>query len=153
MTREDNLFDLNLSYYLELSYARVTGRIDYAITAIIFLSSCSAFTWLAGIRFFAAIIAFLTVIQLLYQFGKKSGAALEQAKRYKQLILNASRLDDDELHKQRLEVEKNDTDVWSVLQPAAYKKSSIVLGLDDHTQPLTKTEWLFSFIGGNLPRR
>lgn len=153
MTREDNLFDLTLSYYLELSFARVTGRLDYAITAIILLSSCSAFAWLAGTRFFAVIIAILTVIQLLYQFGKKSGGAQEQARRYQQLILNASRLNADELHQQRLEIEKNDSDAWSVLQPAAYKRATLVLGLEDQTQPLTKFEWVFSFIGGNLPKR
>lgn len=153
MTREDNLFDLNLSYYFELSFARVTGRIDYAITAIILLSSCSAFAWLTGTRFFAATIAVLTVIQLVYQFGKKSGGAQEQAKHYQQLILNASSLSDDELHRQRLEVERNDSDAWPILQPAAYKRACIVLGLEDQTQPLTKLEIFFSFIGGNLPKR
>lgn len=151
MTREDNLFDLNLSYYLERSYARVTGRLDLAITAIILLSSCSAFAWLAGTRFFAVLIAILTVIQLVYQFGKKSGGAQEQARRYQQLILNASRLSPDELHQQRLEIEKNDSDAWSVLQPAAYKRAALVLGLEDKSRPLSRLEWIFSFIGGNLP--
>ena len=153
MTREENIFDLNLSYYLERSFARVTGRLDLAITVIILLSSCSAFTWLASTRFVAVIIATLTVIQLVYQFGKKSGGAQEQARRYQQLILNASRLSADELHQQRLEIEKNDSDAWSVLQPAAYKRAALVLGLDDQTKPLTKLEWIFSFIGGNLPKR
>lgn len=69
MTREDNLFDLNLSYYLELSFHRVIGRIDYAITATGLLSSCPAFAWLNGVKFFAPVIAILTVIQLVYQFG------------------------------------------------------------------------------------
>lgn len=70
-------------------FARATDRLDCAITAIILLSSCSAFAWLAGTRFFAVVIAILTVIQLIYQFGK-SGGAQEQARRYQQLILNAS---------------------------------------------------------------
>lgn len=152
MTREDNLFDLNLSYYLELSYGRAAGRIDYAITAGLLISSCSAFAWLAGVKFFAAMIAILTVIQLVYQFGKRSGLALEQAKRYQRLILSASRMDDEELHQQRLKLEESDSDAWSVLHSAAYKRACCVLGLSDQTPSLNKMEWWFAFIGGNLPK-
>lgn len=48
MNRDDIIFDIHYSHYLEKMFATLTGRIDRIITFIIILSGCGVFVSVTG---------------------------------------------------------------------------------------------------------
>ncbi|HGK3930920.1 hypothetical protein [Klebsiella variicola] len=152
MTRHDIIFDINYSHYMEKMFCTITSRIDKLISVILMMLGCAVFAPFSGNFIFGAFIAALSAIQFIYQFGKQSGLAQEQSKKYLELITEAARYDDNELLNRLNDLQKNDCPVWSVLESAAHKKATIKLGLDDSTSPLSFTEKLFALFAGGLPK-
>lgn len=106
----------------------------------------------SGSFVFGAFIAALSAIQFIYQFGKQSGMAQEQAKKYLELMTEEAKYDDGELLKRLNELQKNDCSVWCVFESVAHKKTAIKLGLIDNSTPLSRTEKFFAFFAGGLPK-
>ncbi len=150
MTRHDVIFDITYSYHLEKMFGTITGRIDRGITLVIIAVGLSAFTPLFSKAWFAAIIGLLSVAQIVYQFARQSGVSDDLARKYLNLSTDAGLLSDEELRARFKSLQDNDSNVWSVLKNAAYKRACCVLGLPDSTRPLTKREKTFAFLAGDI---
>ncbi|ELQ6039646.1 hypothetical protein R2226_003836 [Cronobacter sakazakii] len=152
MTRHDIIFDINYSHYMEKMFCTITSRIDKLISVILMMLGCAVFAPYSGNFIFGAFIAAFSAIQFIYQFGKQSGLAQEQSKKYLELMTESERYDDIELLNRLNDLQKNDCSVWSVFESAAHKKAAIKLGLEDSTSPLNFTEKFFAFFAGGLPK-
>ncbi|QIU89346.1 hypothetical protein [Yokenella regensburgei] len=152
MTRHDIIFDINYSHYMEKMFCTITSRIDKLISVVLMMLGFAVFAPYSGNFIFGAFIAALSAIQFIYQFGKQSGMAQEQSKKYLELMTEAAKYDDAELLKQLNELQKNDCPVWSIFDSAAHKKATIKLGLDDTSSPLNFFEKSFAFFAGGLPK-
>ncbi|WP_280625214.1 hypothetical protein [Arsenophonus nasoniae] len=151
MNRHNIIFDINYSYYLEEMFSTLTGRIHKLISVILFILGGSVFTPFSNLLLFGAFVSCLSAIQYFYEYAKHSCFSNIQAKRYLALIYNESTLSDDELHQKFNELQKSDTQCYGLLANAAYKRTSIKLGLDDHTK-LTRLESIFAWFAGDLPK-
>lgn len=150
MTRHDIIFDITYSHYLEKMFGTITGRIDRGITLIIIAVGLSAFTPLFSKAWFAGIIGLLSVAQIVYQFARQSGVSDDLARKYLNLSTDADLLSDEDLHARFKSLQDSDSNAWSVLKNAAYKRACCVLGLPDATRPLTKREKTFAFLAGEI---
>lgn len=153
MTRHEVIFDLTYSYRLEKMYSVLTGRIDRAITFIIIVAGCSVFASLYHLAWFGALIAGLSICQVVYQFGRYSGISEEQAKKYLLLKSEAHELNDVELIHRFKALQNLDSSPWGVLCNAAHKRACYMLGFDDSIAKLTALEKAFAWLAGDLPRK
>lgn len=151
MNRDDIIFDINYSHYLEKMFATLTGRIDRIITFIIILSGCGVFVSISGYMIFGAIISALSISQVVFQFSRASGVAAEHARKYLALITDEPELSNEELSSRFKLLQDSDSEPWGVLKPAAHKRATIVLGRKDNTRSLTRKEAFFARLGGDLP--
>ncbi|WP_251850626.1 hypothetical protein [Klebsiella aerogenes] len=152
MTRHDIIFDINYSYYMEKMFCTITSRIDKLISVILMMLGFAVFSPYSGNFIFGAFIAAISATQFIYQFGKQSGLAQEQSKKYLELMTQAKKFEDDELLKCLNELQKNDSLVWSIFESSAHKKAAIKLGLVDNSTPLTFMEKCFALLAGGLPK-
>lgn len=153
MNRHDMIFDINHSYHLEKMFAILTGRIDRIMTYLIILSGCGVFVSISGYVWFGALIAALSISQVVYQFSKASGVATEQARLYLELITDEPELDDSELSERFKNLQKYDSQPWACLTLPAQKIATTALGLEDTTRDLCLQEILAARIVGYLPRK
>ncbi|MFS1539307.1 MAG: hypothetical protein ACL7BU_12210 [Candidatus Phlomobacter fragariae] len=152
MNRQDMIFDINYSYYLETMFSTFTGRIDKLIAIILFILGGSVFTPFSNLFLFGSLVSLLSAIQYFYAFSKHSCYSNAQAKKYLTLIRNAPQLSDAELHQKINELEKADTKPYGIFANAAYKRARIRLGLNNENSKLTFIESLFAFFAGDLPK-
>ncbi|MFB3952547.1 hypothetical protein [Klebsiella pneumoniae] len=87
MTRDDMIFDVNYSFHLEKMYFTVLTRIDKAITMLLIVLGFSVFAPFMNLFLFGVTVAFLSVIQLVYQFGQAAGLSKEQMRQYRRLLV------------------------------------------------------------------
>jgi len=151
MNRDDIIFDIHYSHYLEKMFATLTGRIDRIITFIIILSGCGVFVSISGYMIFGALISALSISQVVFQFSRASGIAAEHARKYLALITDEPELSTEELFSRFKLLQDSDSDPWGALQPAAHKRASIALGRQDNSRPLTPAEAFIARLGGDLP--
>lgn len=152
MSRNEILFNLYYSHYLELMNGTLMGRLDKCISLLLMVLGGAAFASFANYIVFGAGVAAVSAFQFIFQPGNKSGLSLEHAKKYLQLAMLESTLADDvELHKRYLEIQSLDNLPLGVLKNAAYKRAAIKLNLDDRSPPLSKVESLVAWIAGDLP--
>lgn len=152
MTRHDIIFDINYSHYMEKMFCIITGRFDRLISVVLMMLGAAVFSPYNNKFLFGTIIAALSAIQFIYQFGKQSGMAQEQAKKYLELMTEETKYSDDQLLFLLKEFQKNDCSVWGVFDSIAHKKAAIKLGLIDNSAPLSRTERFFAFFAGGLPK-
>jgi len=152
MSRNEILFNLYYSHYLELMNGTLMGRLDKCISLLLMVLGGAAFASFANYIAFGACVAAVSAFQFVFQPGNKSGLSLEHAKKYLQLaMLESSIADDSELHKRYLEIQSLDNLPLSLLKNAAYKRAAIKLDLDDQSPPLSKFESFIAWIAGDLP--
>lgn len=152
MTKHDIIFDINYSYYMEKMFCTITGRIDKFISVILIMLGCAVFAPFSGNFIYGVFIAALSAIQFTYQFGKQSGLAQEQSKRYLELMTEAEQFDEIELLNRLKKTQETDCLAWGVLESSAYKKATIKLGLQDNSEPLNFLERSFALLAGGLPK-
>ena len=148
MSNYNLMFNIRYTFHLETMQATLCGRIDRALSiGQIFLGAmCAGFVDLAP--FIGVIIALLSAVSLVCQFGAKSIRAEQQANNIKPLFLFDG--DEAELKQQFEAMQGNDSEVFGALRNAAHIRASIALGVPDCHQ-LTKWEKLCSFLAGDLP--
>jgi len=151
MSRHDDIFDITYSHNLEKMFSTITGRVDRLITLIIILAGCSVFVSISGSMLFGGLIAALSVCQVVFQFSRASGISEGQYRKYLSLISDESSLTDDELHSRLKSIQELDTNPWSILKKAAFKRACISLGLPDTTPGFSRSEKLMSWLAGDLP--
>ncbi|WP_416778172.1 hypothetical protein ACNFJN_08260 [Xenorhabdus budapestensis] len=151
MSRNDIIFDINYSFYLENLFGTLMGRIDKFISITLIVLGGSVFSHFGNVFIFGFLVAVISAAQFIYQPGRASGISDEQAKKYRQLITIEPTLADEELTRRFSEIQSLDSKPWSVLQSAAYKRASIKLGLEDKTAALTRPESIWAWIAGDLP--
>ncbi|WP_289992081.1 hypothetical protein [Photorhabdus laumondii] len=151
MSRDDIIFDINYSFFLESMFGTLMGRIDKFISLVLIVLGGSVFSPFGNLFIFGASVATISAAQFIYQPGRSAGISDEQAKKYLQLITIEPTLTDDELQKRFCELQSLDSKPWGVLKNPAYKMACIKLGLADQTAILTKPESLWSWIAGDLP--
>lgn len=102
--------------------------------------------------FYGALIALITAISFIYQFGKASAFANERAREYLRLMRRIPSITDDEqLLKEFDELESSDSKVCSLLDDAVYQKTVKSLGLtDEFPVTLSPIKKVASFIAGCL---
>ena len=152
MSRQDLIFDINYSYYLEKMFSTLKGRIDRLMTFLIILSGCGVFVSITGYVWFGAFIAALSVSQVVYQFSRVSGIATEQARIYLELITDEESLTDEELQARFKQIQNADSKPWGCLELPAHKRAAIALERTDTTRDLTNSEKLAAWLAGDLPR-
>lgn len=152
MSRHNDIFDIRYSYHLEQMFSTITGRIDKLITFIIILSGCGVFTSISGSIWFGALIAMLSVIQVVFQFSRASVISEGQARKYLALINDEQNLTEEELNSRKKSLEEIDTNPWTLLKNAAHMRACIALGFAANNPDLTLLEKVFSWFAGDLPR-
>lgn len=152
MSRQDLIFDINYSYYLEKMFSTLTGRIDRIMTFLIILSGCGVFVSITGYVWFGAFIAALSISQVVYQFSRSSGVATEQARIYLELITDEESLTDEELQARFKQLQSVDSKAWGCLELPAHKRTAIALERPDTTRELASLEKLAAWLAGDLPR-
>ena len=105
MTRDDMIFDVNYSFHLEKMYFTVLTRIDKAITMLLIVLGFSVFAPFMNLFLFGVTVAFLSVIQLVYQFGQAAGLSKEQMRQYRRLLVELSSLTDEELREKYIKIQ------------------------------------------------
>ena len=153
MSRHELIFDIHYSHYLEKMFATLTGRIDRLMTFLTIFSGCSVFVSITGYIWFGALIAALSISQVVYQFSRSSGIAAEQARLYLGLIADEKTLTVDELSKRFKQLQNTDSKPWGCLELSAQKRATIVLDLTDKTRELTKFEAIAAWLAGDLPKK
>ncbi|MDE9537256.1 hypothetical protein [Xenorhabdus bovienii] len=151
MSRNDIIFDINYSFYLENLFGTLMGRIDKFISITLIVLGGSVFSPFGNLFIFGALVAVISAAQFIYQPGRGAGISDEQAKKYRQLITLEPTLTDEELTRRFYEVQSLDSKPWGVLRSPAYKRASIRLELVDNTAALTKLESIWAWIAGDLP--
>lgn len=119
MTRDDMIFDVNYSFHLEKMYFTVLTRIDKAITMLLIVLGFSVFAPFMNLFLFGVTVAFLSVIQLVYQFGQAAGLSKEQMRQYRRLLVELSSLTDEELREKYIKIQDADSMPWQSLQEVA----------------------------------
>ncbi|MEC5321491.1 hypothetical protein VSX61_21585 [Brenneria populi subsp. brevivirga] len=151
MTRDDLEFDINYSYFIEKMNYTFLNRIDKGITLILIILGFSVFAPFSNMFIFGVIVALLSVLQLVYQFGQESGLSKEQMRQYKKLLIEFSSLTDDELRSGYLKIQDADSNPLRSLQDAAFKRTCIALGRDDETR-LSLFQSAIAWFAGDLPQ-
>ena len=149
MSNHNLMFNIRYTFHLETMQAALCGRIDRAMSiGQIFLGAmCAGFVWLAPLA--GAIIALLSAVSLVCQFGARAVRAEQQARSAKNLL--AFDGDEAELKQRFLAIQENDSEVFGALRSAAHIRASIALGIEDVHQ-LTPFEKLCAWLAGDLPR-
>lgn len=104
MTRDDMVFDLNYSYHLEKMYFTILTRIDKAITMLLIVLGFSVFAPFMNLFAFGVGVAFLSVLQLVYQYGQAAGLSKEQMRQYRRLLVEIDTLTDSELRDRYIKI-------------------------------------------------
>lgn len=152
MTRNDDVFDITYSYYVEKMFSTITARLDKLITLAITVSGLGIFSFMSEMVWIGVIIAVLSITQIIFKFSRASVIAEAQYRKYLRLSLEAPLLSDEQLRMKRIPIEEVDSNPWSLLQPAAYKRACIHLGLKDNSARLTFCQACCSWLAGDLPR-
>ncbi|TCL06858.1 hypothetical protein [Sodalis ligni] len=150
MDRDDLEFDVNYSYFLERMNHTLLTRIDKGITLVLIVMGFSVFSPYSNIFIFGVIVAFLSVAQLVYQFGQEAGLSKEQMRQYKRLLVEMPSLDTDELRARYLKTQDADSNPWKSLEEAAFKRTCIALSRSDDTK-LSWKQGVIAWIAGDLP--
>ncbi|WP_275386466.1 hypothetical protein [Xenorhabdus bovienii] len=127
MSRNDIIFDINYSFYLENLFGTLMSRIDKFISITLIVLGGSVFSPFGNLFIFGALVAVISAAQFIYQPRRGAGISDEQAKKYRQLITLEPTLTDEELARRFYEVQSLDSKPWGVLRSPAYKKASIRL--------------------------
>nr|WP_154927770.1 hypothetical protein [Pantoea agglomerans] len=152
MKRYELEYSMYYSYYLEKMYATLTGRIDKGISFLLLLSGSAVFASFGSNVFFGFFVAFLTCLSLIYEFGKKSSAALEHSKAYHELIIIKDTLSEDELLSRFKAINKNDNPVWNCLSVAARKRAILAIhGKNEEVVYYTPLQYIMSWLAGDKP--
>ncbi len=150
MTRDDMVFDLNYSYHLEKMYFTILTRIDKAITMLLIVLGFSVFAPFMNLFAFGVGVAFLSVLQLVYQYGQAAGLSKEQMRQYRRLLVEIDTLTDSELRDRYIKIQDADSVPWQSLQEAAFKRTCIALGRDC-THKLSLRKSVIAWLAGDLP--
>lgn len=152
MNRDDLEFSVTYSFYLEKMNYRLLTRIDKLITLTLIALGFAVFAKFSNMFFFGAVVAVLSVLQLVYQFAQEAGASKEQMRHYRSLMVNMKNIGDEELRQRFAKIQDSDSMPWQSLEDAAYNRTLIVLG---HTGSLTKLsakDSVLSWLAGDLPK-
>lgn len=153
MSRNDVIFDLHYSYFLENMFCTLMGRMDKTMSLLLIVLGGTAFAPFIDKFYFGVFVATLSATQFIFQPGKQEGIASEHAKKYLQLIGLSGSLDDETLLKRFNELQSLDSRPWGALKNAAHRRATIVLDLHDTQPELTWWESLWSWIAGDLPKK
>lgn len=153
MSRDDVIFDLNHSYYLENMYSTLMGRIDKTASLLLIVLGGTAFASFTNVFVYGISVAIISTAQFIFQPGKQEGMAGEHAKKYLQLITLSDTLDDALLLERFNELQSLDSKPWGSLRNAAQRRATITLGLSDSQPELSKWEAFWSWVAGDLPRK
>lgn len=153
MSRDDVIFDLHYSYFLENMFSTLMGRIDKTMSLLLIVLGGTAFAPFSNAFFFGVSVATLSATQFIFQPGKQEGVAAEHAKKYLQLIGISGTLDDETLLKRFNELQSLDSKPWGTLKNAAQRRATIVLDMHDIQPELTRWEKTWSWLAGDLPRK
>ncbi|EPH6761333.1 hypothetical protein ACS0ON_000820 [Cronobacter dublinensis] len=151
MSRDDLEFDINYSYFIEKMNYTLLNRIDKSITLMLIVLGFSVFAPFSNMFIFGVVVAVLSVLQLVYQFGQEAGLSKEQMRQYKRLLVEFATLSDEELRARYLKVQDADSNPWRSLQDAAFKRTCIALGRNDDSE-ISFMHSVIAWLAGDLPR-
>ncbi len=153
MSRDNIIFDLHYSFYLENMFSTLMGRVDKTLSLLLIV--LGGITLITSINefVFGISVAILSAAQLIFQPGKQGGIASAHAKKYLRLISASGRLDNKMLLKQFCELQTLDSRPWRVLKHAAQWRATIVLDFPNTLAELTWWECTWSWLAGDLPKK
>lgn len=127
MERWELEYSICLCHYKEKMYATLTGRIDKSINFALLLTGSAVFADFGSNMFFGAMVACLSALSFVGEFGRKSSEASRISKEYHQLFISKDKLTDESLANAFEELNKNDSTVWNCLSVAARNRARLAL--------------------------
>lgn len=150
MNRDDSNFNIYYSFVLERMNYTLLARIDKLITLLLIVLGFSVFAPFSNYFVFGALVAILSVLQLVYRFGEEAAVSKEQMKHYKQLLVQAPSLSEVELLQQYIKIQNNDSNPWRSLEYPALVVTSLYYDVEIE-KGLTRLEAALSWFAGGYP--
>ncbi|MBI6140627.1 hypothetical protein QZQ97_12220 [Serratia sp. root2] len=144
-----------LSHYKEKMFGTLMGRLDKTISFTLLLSGSAVFADLGNNKFFGILVACLSALSFIGEFGKKSASAIKHSKEYHDLMIKRDNYEDvKSLEKVFIDLNKNDSIVWNSLSVAARNRTYLALyGVDKAPtkEKYSVFEALVSWLAGDKP--
>lgn len=156
MNRNSLIEQILFSHYFEKMFSVLTDRIDKFLSLMLLLLGSSAMADITNPVIVGMLVAAISALQLIYQFGKSSEHSKKQAAAYQKLFSVADTIDsDDELRERLLAIEEDDQSPWRILENPAIIRSGIKLGLriDEINSSMNRFEKAVAWLAGDLPRQ
>ncbi|MCB2249439.1 hypothetical protein KTQ81_21710 [Salmonella enterica subsp. diarizonae] len=154
MNREDIVFRIHYSYFIEEMHARLFNRLDRWIAFILILLGSSVFASIGNPVYIGAIVVVLSAFGFIWQFPRSAANCENQARAMKRLINTANTLDDAELLSAFTILQDGDTPAIGYLRDPAHKRALIATGhqVEASETHLSACSKLISFLSGDCPK-
>lgn len=155
MSREDLIDRILYSYHFEKLFCTLTGRIDRILQFSLLLLGSSVISKTGNPIYVGLAIAFITALQMAYQYGKSSEHSRKQARQYQKLFTDSFELEEAEIKTRLQEIEDSDFSPWMILSQPAILRTRIQQGIqpDEYEPRLTTLEKIIAWLAGDLPQR
>ncbi|EBC2119379.1 hypothetical protein HAZ28_002510 [Salmonella enterica] len=153
MNREDIMFRIHYSYFIEEMHARLFNRLDRWISFILILLGSSVFASFGNPVYIGCIVAVLSAISFIWQFPRSAANCEHQAKVMKHLIHTADTIPDAELLIAFTDSQEGDSPTIGYLRDPAYKRALIATSHQDEASriSLSNCSKIISYLAGDCP--
>ncbi|AIJ10563.1 MULTISPECIES: hypothetical protein [Edwardsiella] len=154
MTRDELLFSIRYSFYIEKMHAILYARLDRLLTFVQITLGSAIFATYGSAPLFGAVIAVISIASFVWQPGKTAMLHEIQAKQMKALITMPDSVSDADLHAAYVKVEEGDNPTLGMLRDPAYKRALISLGRSSESAAikLNMSEKVAAWFSGDLPK-
>ncbi|EJB3412854.1 hypothetical protein MT516_004159 [Salmonella enterica] len=153
MNREDIIFRIHYSYFLEEMHARLFNRLDRWISFILILLGSSVFASFGNPVYIGGTVATLSAVGFIWQFPRSAVNSEHQSRAMKHLIHTADTLTDTELLTAFTSAQEGDSPAVGYLRDPAYKRALIATGRQNEasTIRLSICSKFISYLAGDCP--
>ncbi|EHJ8971138.1 hypothetical protein G6S35_003088 [Salmonella enterica] len=153
MNREDIMFRIHYSCFLEEMHARLFNRLDRWISFILILLGSFVFASSGNPVYIGCAVAVLSALSFIWQFPRSAVNCEHQAKVMKHLIHTADTFPDTELLIAFTDAQEGDSPTIGYLRDPAYKRALIATGRQDEAAVirLSICSKFISYLAGDCP--
>ncbi|MGY0145235.1 hypothetical protein [Edwardsiella tarda] len=154
MTRDDIIFRIRYSFYIETMHATLYNRLERILTFIQIMLGSAIFAAYGSVPLFGAAVATTSIASFVWQPGKTAMLHETQAKQMKTLITAPDNITDADLHVAYIKAEEGDNPTLGMLRDPAYKRALISLGRSPESAAikLNMSEKIAAWFAGDLPK-
>ncbi|EOV3348731.1 hypothetical protein ACONGJ_003075 [Edwardsiella piscicida] len=154
MTRDDIIFRVRYSFYIETMHAILYNRLERILTFIQIMLGSAIFAAYGSAPLFGAVVAATSIASFVWQPGKTAMLYEIQAKQMKALIAVPDNVTDIDLHAAYIKAEEGDNPTLGMLRDPAHKRALISLGRSSESAAirLNMSEKITAWFAGDLPK-